>query len=252
MRWPEERRRGTKRKGLEATDAVAITSPSEKTTEPCDRIDSSIASPATGLSEQPRAPVVDNPDLTSLLPSNRFIPFDTEDEVEDIVRNDMLPRSTSETDIQPWIASVDAGTRMLFSYFSEVIAPVMVVLDTVSNGYREVILPMALENDILRRSVSVVAAQHLSRHAPDVRDAAEASRSIVISHLRQQSQSASEDQVFNQFTWATLIVLLVGETVTGSPTCSFILRMLLCLADNSRTRNEDSDVARFLQTQTMM
>ena len=39
----------------------------------------------------------------------------------------------------------------------------MVVLDTIPNGYRDIILPMALEDEVLRRAIGVVAAQHLGR-----------------------------------------------------------------------------------------
>jgi len=196
----------------------------------------------------------DSPDFSPDVTSDQGLSINLEEDVEEIVRTDhrVLQRYPDYNNLQPWITPVDAGTRLLFSYFSDIIAPVMVVLDTGSNGYREIILPMALEDDVLRRAVRIVAAQHLGRSVPHVRDAVEASRGTVISHLRQQSLCATEDQVFNKFTWATLIVLLVGETVTGSPTCGFLINMLLCLAENSRTRNEGSDVARFLQTQTNM
>lgn len=141
---------------------------------------------------------------------------------------------------------------MLFAHFSEAIAPAMVIFDTTTNGYRELFLPMALEDEVLHRAVVVVAAQHLSRERPELQEAAEAGRTAIISRLRRDSLSANADQVFNKFTWATLIVLLVGETVTGSADYSFLIQMLLCLSANSRVESQQLPVDRFLQTQTNM
>lgn len=98
----------------------------------------------------------------------------------------------------------------------------MVILDKVSNGYREFILPMALQDEVLCRAVAVVATQHLSQGQPALELAAEKGRTAVISRLRRDASLAS--QVFNEFTWATLIVLLVGETVTITPTTASLSR----------------------------
>jgi hypothetical protein len=126
----------------------------------------------------------------------------------------------------------------------------MVVLDDSANGYRSLILPMALEDDILRRAVSVVAAQHLSLKKPELKAMADAGRTAIISRLYKDSLDRPADQVFNQYTWATLIVLLVGETVTGSADFGFLVRMLLSLSTNSVFDSMGSDVMEFLQTQT--
>jgi hypothetical protein len=158
----------------------------------------------------------------------------------------------SPQDPRPWIVPLSAESRMLFSYFSEAIAPAMVVFDTESNGYRQIVLPMAFENEVLCQAICVVAAQHLSHHKPEMKSAAEAGRAKIISCLRKDSMSASVSQVFNKFTWATLIVLLVGETVTGSAEFSFLVQMLLSLSANSRSDKDDPTITKFLQTQTDM
>lgn len=177
---------------------------------------------------------------------------DTED-IEEINRSDHdMTITTDNYSIMPWIAPLNVEARMLFSYFSETVAPVMVVLDSVSNGYRQLILPMAYEDEILRRAVSVVAAQHLSRERPEMKHIAEAGRSAVISRLRRDSFTASPDKIFSKATWATLIVLLVGTTVTGSADFAFLVQMLLCVAANNQAAFEDPDHEHFLQTQTNM
>lgn len=83
---------------------------------------------------------------------------------------------------------------------SETVAPAMVVLDNSTSGYRYLLLPMALEDNLLRRAVGVVVAQHLSRERPELRGAAETGRAAVISRLRRDSMQGSSDRVFNKFT----------------------------------------------------
>lgn len=128
----------------------------------------------------------------------------------------------------------------------------MVVLDDPKNGYRSLVLPMALEDEVLGRAVSVVAAQHLSRLRPELREAAEAGRASIIARLRSDSFQHSADKVFNKSTWATLIVLLVGETVTGSADYSFLIQMLLSLSRSITQRDADPVLLEFLHAQTHM
>lgn len=128
----------------------------------------------------------------------------------------------------------------------------MVVLDNHTNGYRSLILPMALEDALLRRAVAVVAAQHLSRQRPELQEAAEAGRAAVISRLHSDSMQQSAGDLFNKFTWATLIVLLVGETVTGSADYRFFVQMLLSLSVSNPGRDADPVLSAFLQAQTRM
>jgi hypothetical protein len=202
---------------------------------------------------QPQTPT-DTPDPSPQCSAIEELTPSPDEDVEEIVRakDSIIHELSTHSVIQPWIAPLNADVRMLFSYFSEAVAPVMVVLDTISNGYRELLLPMASEDEVLRRAVSVVAAQHLSRERPELQDPAEAGRTAVIARLRKDSLSATADEVFNKYTWATLIVLLVGETVTGSADYGFLIQMLLCLSANSQAEDENSTVVKFLQTQTNM
>lgn len=197
---------------------------------------------------------------------------DSENDVEDIGRghNSTMAAYSKPYRMAPWVAPTDSKLRMLFSYcklqlsishspkfthevtVSEVVAPAMVVFDDDTNGYRSLVLPMALEDDLLRRAVAVVAAQHLSRQQPELQGAAEAGRTAVISRLRHDSLQQSADKVFNKFTWATLIVLLVGETVTGSADYRFFVHMLLSLSISSPGKDADPIVSDFLQAQTHM
>lgn len=118
---------------------------------------------------------------------------------------------------------------MLFSHFCEHIAPMMVVLDFAGNGYRDIILPLAMHDDVLRRAVSVVAAFHLAQKAPQLRQAALAGHQAIVEKLRRDSLLLGPEQLFTPYTWATIVVLLVGETITGADNYVYLLEMLTCL-----------------------
>lgn len=137
-----------------------------------------------------------------------------------------------------------------FDAVAEHVAPVMVVLDHVANGYRDIILPLACEHDLLRNAVSVVAAQHLALSCPSYQEVADDGRATLISQLRREAFQASPDHVFDQGTWATIIVLLVGETITGSSEYGHLLQTLLCLFQN--VGHMDSSTKTFLTQQTHM
>lgn len=129
----------------------------------------------------------------------------------------------------------------------------MVVFDHISNGYRDVILPMACEDEILQRAISVVATQHLAGRQPSLEAAAESDRFALISRLRRDSfLQTSPEHVFNVSNWATLIVLLVGETITGTPGYSHLLHTLICLTQNISPQGRDMPVNSFLMQQTHM
>lgn len=250
VRWPDEKKGRT---GPERPKKRQRKYRIPDSLNNCDEPNISLASPSAAVDELGggRATTVN---ASPRVPANQFWSQNTDEDVEEIIRTEdsTLRRYSNYNMVQPWIAPLSAEARMLFSYFSEAVAPVMVVLDTASNGYREVFLPMALEDEVLRRAVGVVAAQHLSRERPEMQAAAEAGRAAIITRLRKDSLSATADQVFNKFTWATLIVLLVGETVTGSADYSFLVQMLLCLSANSMVEDQKASVTRFLQTQTNM
>lgn len=127
----------------------------------------------------------------------------------------------------------------------------MVILDDVYNGYRDVLLPLACEDQLLQRAIKVVATQHLALHDPHFQIAADKSRAALISQLRRDSVQSSPDRIFNVSTWATLIVLLVGETITGSSECGHMLQTLISLAFNV-SQTKISGVTQFLLQQTHM
>lgn len=105
----------------------------------------------------------------------------------------------------------------------------MVVLDSVSNGYRNIILPLACQDQVLGRAVSVVSAFHLAQQAPELMPVAEAGHRAVVEKLRRDSLQLEPHQLFNPYTLATILVLLVGDTITGASNYRYLLEMLACL-----------------------
>ncbi|KAJ5967562.1 hypothetical protein N7501_003810 [Penicillium viridicatum] len=158
----------------------------------------------------------------------------------------LIPMATS---IHRWVAPLNSQTRMLMSHFSEQVAPVMVILDIVSNGYRDILLPLACEDELVQRAVGIVAAQHLALYNPCYQSISDQGRAALISRLCRDS--TSPDRVFNTSTWATLIVLLVGETITGSSEFGHLLQTLMCLVQNAN-QIAPSSARRFLSQQTRM
>ncbi|KAF4455583.1 hypothetical protein F53441_2107 [Fusarium austroafricanum] len=124
-----------------------------------------------------------------------------------------------------------AQTRRMFNHFSETIAAHMVVLDysPMSNGYRDVILPLACQDENLARAVSVVSAFHLGQKDPKLQRVAEAGHQAIVQKLRRDSLQLSPEQLFNPYILATILVLLVGETITGADNYTYLLEMLNCL-----------------------
>ncbi|KAF7588882.1 hypothetical protein BBP40_005067 [Aspergillus hancockii] len=151
----------------------------------------------------------------------------------------------------PWLAPLSSRDRMYLSHFANEVAPVMVIFDDVSNGYRDILLPLACEDEVLRHAIRVVAAQHLALRQQRFQPLAETGRAALISHLRRDSFQATAENIFSLSSWATLIVLLVGETITGSKEYSHLLQGLLSLAHNLCPR-ASIPVNQFLLQQTHM
>lgn len=129
----------------------------------------------------------------------------------------------------------------------------MVVFDNDSNGYRDVLLPLAYQDDLVQRAVSVVAAFHLSSKRPDLLPIAESGRSAIIQKLRADAFAGESSKVFSMPTWATIILLLVGETVTGSRDFIHLYPMLTNLLSHDNLLDAGTSSARrFLLQQSRM
>lgn len=113
----------------------------------------------------------------------------------------------------------------------------MVVFDNGFNGYRDVLLQLAFTDDLVQRAVCVCSAFYLGLRNPALYEIAEKGRSAIITALSNQmmSKQPANAKVFNMSTVATVLLLLVGETVTGSDEFSPLYKMLAALAQSNDT-----------------
>lgn len=136
---------------------------------------------------------------------------------------------------------------------SEKIAPAMVVVDHPFNGYRNILLPLASQDPLVQRAVSVVAALHLGTKQSSLLRAAEEGRFAIIQRLRRDASYGRSSNVFSISTWATIILLLVGETVTGGHEFVQLYSMLQSILGCSQHLVDSCpDAGRFLVQQSGM
>lgn len=129
-------------------------------------------------------------------------------------------------------------------------APEMLILDGKHNGYRNLILPIALEDRMVRQAVCSVVGLHIWRSNPDLYALASESRAKVIQQLKEASNQLATDRVFSISTWVTLMVLLLGELVLGGDHYTYLLRMMCSM--KARSIDGNAEILGFLSRQTDM
>lgn len=132
---------------------------------------------------------------------------------------------------------------------SSTIAPGMVIIDGHNNGYRNLILPLAVQNKLVQQAVLSVTGFHLWRNNPGMRSTAEISRARVIQQLKTASM-ADSSAVFSVSTWITVLVLLVGELILGGEHYCYLLRMMGSLMANGVHDYGSLEMMFFLHRQT--
>lgn len=129
----------------------------------------------------------------------------------------------------------------------------MVVLDFHDNAYRQMVLPLATQDTMVSQAVSVVSAFHLSQAIPSLRMKAEVGQQQVLSRLRRSALNPNPDQFFKHSNWVTILVLLVGDTITGSKNYIYLLELLLQLSRAALSdKSLPDNVKQFIKEQTQM
>ncbi|KAH8173955.1 fungal specific transcription factor domain-containing protein [Sarocladium implicatum] len=145
--------------------------------------------------------------------------------------------------------------RLLFQHFSDFIAAKMVVYDFGGNGYRDIILPLACQDEVVGQAVCAVAAFHLGSNGlvSDMVQTAEATQHAVVARLSRDARELAPNRVFTMSTWAAIMVLLVGETITAHSNFIQLLGMLRPLAKSAHLYHSmPQEAISFLQQQTRM
>jgi hypothetical protein len=199
-------------------------------------------------------------------------PPDSVEEVSTVTKDEesIIPTAQKEIDdvielplLLPCLQLIDARTRHLFSHcwspienssisadlqaVADHVSPVMLLVDDSSNGYRHVLLPLAVEDPVIQRAVCVASMFHLSIQQPELKLIAEAGRAVIIAKLQQM---AAVGNVFTLSTWTTILLLLVGELVNGSDDVLTLYRMLMSFLGARGSNTDLSSISLFLRQQT--
>ncbi|KAK5045059.1 hypothetical protein LTR84_010207 [Exophiala bonariae] len=140
--------------------------------------------------------------------------------------------------------------RELFAHFSSAVAPVMVVLDGKFNGYRNLILPLAYEDELVKGAVSVVSMYHLAPERPEMQFHADVGLQLIIRQLLQRTSQS--EKALDLSAWTTIVVLLVGETITGGSNLPLLFKILQHLSTANSNSGQESVMHSFLHEQTRM
>lgn len=129
----------------------------------------------------------------------------------------------------------------------------MVLLDSDFNGYRSVLLPFACEDDLVRCTIMTASLYHKSVHQPGLRNKADVYYMNIIQRLRRQAGDVhGHDGALKLSTWATVVLLLVVENVSGGTNMPQVFRMLRYVADSNVPQAHSSTLSTFLKQQTNM
>ncbi|KAI1251611.1 hypothetical protein MGN70_006179 [Eutypa lata] len=171
---------------------------------------------------------------------------------------DIFERSNS---IPPLLLDLDVNTIFHFENFETRVSPYMLMFDDEANGYRHYILPLAHTEPIVQRAVCVVSMFHLSQTQPGIRvgngypwpgikDSAEVARAAIISEL---SSLALVQSDLSEITWATILLLLVGDLVCGHEEVMSLYQLLLVFIQAHRPADRPlSALGSFLDYQSSM
>ena len=121
---------------------------------------------------------------------------------------------------------------MITCQVSDNVAPQMVVMDDLYNGWRYLILPVACVDKMVMNAVSTVSASHISNKVIDPRRVEpDKFYTHAILGLRGRTRLSSYDLCERQFVLITILVLLVNVMITGSSDFPTLLHMLQSALD---------------------
>ncbi|KAF9893551.1 hypothetical protein FE257_010863 [Aspergillus nanangensis] len=114
------------------------------------------------------------------------------------------------------LEALNPREEFLLSYFSENIAPEMVVMDDIHNGWRYLILPIAYTDELVMKAVTAVSTFHISNKTIDQKlSKTERLYEQAISGLKSRAALSQYNEQDRHFVFLTIIILLVGVMVNG-------------------------------------
>ncbi|KAF4340510.1 trehalase [Fusarium beomiforme] len=176
-------------------------------------------------------------------------PETTTEEDNDI--EELVVSNNSSVSIDWGLDHVDPKSRFCLGYFSNNIAQLIAVINMGFNGYRDLVLPRAETDPLVRKAVLLVVEQHLSlQNGTAISLDPAAYGSLVRELIIRSHQCAPQD---DDSALTALLLLHIREMISGSDNFRLIygsLRVVVnALAKHSGDRK--SDLRRFLQMQIL-
>lgn len=125
----------------------------------------------------------------------------------------------------------------------------MVILDGANNGYRNLLLPFALQDSLAQDTVISVAEYHLAQSNPGLQCRAADGRRRILERLKRQA--SVEPPALTTSTWVALLVLLVGEVTIAGDHYPYLLRMMASLQAHGII-DGNTELTEFLHSQTAL
>ncbi|CZR38317.1 uncharacterized protein FPRO_06492 [Fusarium proliferatum ET1] len=169
-----------------------------------------------------------------------------EHEIQDLVVSNHVPIS-----IDWGLDHVDPKSRFCLGYFSNNIAQLIAVINMGFNGYRDLVLPRAETDPLVRKAVLLVVEQHLSlQNGTAISLDPAAYGSLVRELIMRSHQCAPQD---DDSALTALLLLHIREMISGSDNFRLIYGSLRVVV-NALAKNVGegtSDLRRFLQMQIL-
>ncbi|EHK18830.1 uncharacterized protein TRIVIDRAFT_66857 [Trichoderma virens Gv29-8] len=143
--------------------------------------------------------------------------------VENLLASDAF--GFESTTIPQSIELFDPLTRMLFYNFSENIAPTLVAIDGLSNGYRTMILPLACSNDLVRSATLAASANHLRFQRPKLSPLASRLQSTAVEKLSVFSRDETANGATRSAVLAAIILMLITDMMNGGQQFYLLVNM---------------------------
>lgn len=131
----------------------------------------------------------------------------------------------------------------------------MVVMDKPDNGYRQFLLPLATRDPKVMAAVKACTAAHVAERDPALADDAQRCHATAVQLLVRHSKEVPFCRDTDHSAAAALLVLLVGQMISGGTDFPFLHRMLLSwvqVAGGEDVLRSSGDYTYFLLQQILM
>ncbi|KAF4978534.1 hypothetical protein FZEAL_5106 [Fusarium zealandicum] len=200
-------------------------------------------------------PVVDSIESTAQTQENSVqasTPESTKDsrEEEDSTRHLAL-QSYRPPQIEAGLDHVDGKTRFCLQYFSNNIAELIAVINLGYNGYRDLVLPHAEIDPLVRKAIVVIVEQHLSLQNDTIVSLDPTAYGSLVRDLIARSNTCAPQNDESALT--VLLLLHIREIITGSDNFKLVYGSLRVVV-NALGQSMDSmssDLKKFIQMQVL-